>query len=52
MPISSINMSYNNTGVMGAQDGDIQITLKRRPPADRTSYVRSCVKSFRASFPE
>src|SRR6202022_4753471 len=25
MPISGINMTYNNTGVIGSQDGDIQI---------------------------
>ena len=28
MPISGINMTYNNTGVIGPQDGDIQIKLK------------------------
>jgi multidrug efflux pump subunit AcrB len=27
MPISGINMTYNNTGVIGSQDGDIQIKL-------------------------
>ncbi len=39
MPISGINMTYNNTGVIGAQDGDIQIKLKEdhRPTAE---YVR------------
>ena len=26
-PISSINLTYNNTGIIGAQDGDIQIAL-------------------------
>ena len=35
MPISGINMTYNNTGTIGPQDGDIQIALKRGPPADR-----------------
>src|ERR1700720_4555415 len=36
MPISGINMTYNNTGVIGPQDGDIQIKLKEghRPTAD------------------
>ena len=40
MPISGINMTYNNTGVIGPQDGDIQIKLKEghRPTAD---YVRA-----------
>src|ERR1700754_2442429 len=28
MPISGINMTYNNTGVIGPQDGDIQVKLK------------------------
>src|SRR6201995_1768797 len=28
MPISGINMTYNNTGMIGPQDGDIQIKLK------------------------
>src|SRR5205823_13835579 len=31
MPISGINMTYNNTGVIGPQDGDIQIKLKEGP---------------------
>jgi len=28
IPISGINMSYNNTGTIGPQDGDIQIALR------------------------
>jgi multidrug efflux pump subunit AcrB len=37
MPISGINMTYNNTGVIGSQDGDIQIKLKEghRPRVSR-----------------
>ena len=35
MPISGINMTYNNTGVIGAQDGDIQIKLKEGHQPDR-----------------
>src|SRR5580698_3799735 len=27
MPVSGINMTYNNTGVIGSQDGDLQIKL-------------------------
>jgi len=27
MPISGINMTYNNTGVIGPQDGDIRSSL-------------------------
>ena len=39
LPPSSINLTYNNTGVMGTQDGDIQIALKKghQPTED---YVR------------
>jgi len=39
LPNSSINLAYNNTGVIGSQDGDIQIALHEghRPTAD---YVR------------
>ena len=35
MPVSGINMTYNNTGTIGSQDGDIQIKLQGGPPADR-----------------
>ena len=49
LPPSSINLTYNNTGVMGAQDGDIQIALKRGT-SPRRAMCASCVKSFRASF--
>ena len=38
MPISGINMTYNNTGVMGPSDGDIQIKLKEDHPPTET-YV-------------
>ena len=41
MPISGINMTYNNTGVIGPQDGDIQIKLQRGPPADRRVRPRA-----------
>ena len=39
LPISGINMTYNNTGMIGPQDGDILIKLKEghRPTDD---YVR------------
>ena len=50
MPISGINMSYNNTGVIGPQDGDIQIKLKEghRPTHE---YVERCARSFPRAFP-
>src|SRR4030081_3677635 len=40
IPVSGINMTYNNTGTIGSQDGDIQIKLNEdhRPTAD---YVRT-----------
>jgi multidrug efflux pump subunit AcrB len=42
MPISGINTSYNNTGMIGPQDGDIQIALKEghRPTAEYVSMLR------------
>jgi hypothetical protein len=46
MPISGINMTYNNTGVIGPQDGDIQIKLKEgHRPTDE--YVQACASSCR-----
>ena len=29
LPISGINMTYNNTGVVGAQDGDVIVIPER-----------------------
>ena len=42
MPYSGINLSYNNTGVIGAQDGDIQIKLveNHRPTAEFVRAMR------------
>jgi multidrug efflux pump subunit AcrB len=50
MPVSGINMTYNNTGVIGPQDGDIQIKLKEnhRPTAD---YVRALREQLPRAFP-
>ncbi|HWX85316.1 MAG TPA: efflux RND transporter permease subunit, partial [Xanthobacteraceae bacterium] len=50
MPISGINMTYNNTGVIGPQDGDIQIKLKdgHRPTAD---YVQALREQLPRAFP-
>ena len=50
IPISSINMTYNNTGLIGAQDGDIQIALKKghKPTAD---YIRQLREILPAKFP-
>jgi multidrug efflux pump subunit AcrB len=50
MPISGINMTYNNTGVIGPQDGDIQIKLKEnhRPTA---GYVKALREQLPRAFP-
>jgi multidrug efflux pump subunit AcrB len=50
LPISGINMTYNNTGTIGSQDGDIQIKLKEdhRPTAD---YVRILREELPNRFP-
>ncbi len=49
-PVSGINMTYNNTGTIGAQDGDIQIKLSEdhRPTAD---YVRALREELPRRFP-
>ncbi len=50
MPVSGINLSYNNTGTIGEQDGDVEISLKpgHRPTAD---YVRKLREVLPARFP-
>jgi multidrug efflux pump subunit AcrB len=50
MPISGINLTYNNTGVIGSQDGDVQIKLTEdhRPTAD---YVRQLREALPRQFP-
>ena len=42
MPVSGINMTYNNTGTIGPQDGDIQIKLveDHRPTAEYVAELR------------
>jgi CzcA family heavy metal efflux pump len=51
LPPSNINLTYNNTGVMGAQDGDFQIALRdgHRPTAD---YVRLLRERLPKEFPD
>jgi len=48
--ISSINTIYNNTGTIGEQDGDIQISLKEdhQPVAD---YIRRLREELPRRFP-
>jgi multidrug efflux pump subunit AcrB len=50
MPVSGINMTYNNTGVIGPQDGDIQIKLREgHRPTDE--YVRELREKLPRAFP-
>ena len=51
MPISSINMTYNNTGLIGAQDGDIQIAQKPHHPPT-ADYVRQLRERLPKLFPD
>jgi len=50
LSISSINLTYNNTGLVGSQDGDIQIALKEghRPTAE---YVKTLREQLPRRFP-
>jgi CzcA family heavy metal efflux pump len=50
MPISGINMTYNNTGVIGPADGDIQIKLREghKPTAE---YVQDLREQLPRLFP-
>lgn len=51
LPPSWINLIYNNTGVIGSMDGDIQIALRKghQPTAD---YVRELRKTLPDAFPD
>ena len=51
LPASSINLTYNNTGVIGSQDGDFQIALgeDHKPTAD---YVRKLREVLPREFPD
>ena len=50
MPICGINMTYNNTGVIGPEDGDIQIKLKEgHRPTDE--YVQTLREQLPRLFP-
>jgi multidrug efflux pump subunit AcrB len=51
LPPSSINLAYNSTGVIGTQDGDIQIALRKehRPTAE---YVRALRDLLPRTFPD
>ncbi|GAO37884.1 putative efflux pump inner membrane protein [Sphingomonas changbaiensis NBRC 104936] len=50
LPVSSINTTYNNTGTIGPQDGDILIALtKGHRPTDE--YVAKLRRELPRSFP-
>lgn len=51
LPYSPLNMVYNNTGLIGTQDGDIQIALRKghRPTAE---YVRELRERLPRKFPD
>jgi multidrug efflux pump subunit AcrB len=50
LPVSSINTVYNNSGLIGYQDGDIYVSLNgnHHPTAD---YVRQLRERLPAAFP-
>jgi CzcA family heavy metal efflux pump len=50
LPVSGINMAYNNTGTTGSHDGDIQIRLQEghRPTED---HVRALREELPRRFP-
>jgi len=51
LPSSSINTTYNNTGTMGAQDGDFQIALGHEH-APTAEYVRRLRTVLPRAFPD
>ncbi|REG52152.1 multidrug efflux pump subunit AcrB [Paraburkholderia sp. BL6669N2] len=50
LPVSGINLTYNNSGTIGPQDGDIMVSLKEghAPTAD---YVRKLREVLPRAFP-
>ncbi|UGV27798.1 efflux RND transporter permease subunit [Rhodopseudomonas boonkerdii] len=50
LPVSGINLTYNNTGVLGSADGDIQIKLRdgHRPTEE---YVKQLRERLPREFP-
>jgi CzcA family heavy metal efflux pump len=51
MPSSSINLTYNNTGTMGTQDGDFQIALSEEH-APTAEYVARLREVLPRAFPD
>ncbi|MHB8354953.1 MAG: efflux RND transporter permease subunit, partial [Burkholderiales bacterium] len=50
LPVSGINQSYNNTGTIGPQDGDILVTLNEKH-APTEDYVRTFRTILPGKFP-
>jgi multidrug efflux pump subunit AcrB len=50
LPTSGINLSYNNTGTIGSQDGDIQISLTERH-GPTAAYVARLREELPRRFP-
>ncbi len=50
LPNSGINLTYNNSGTLGPQDGDILIAL-RRDHAPTAGYVRTLRETLPRAFP-
>jgi CzcA family heavy metal efflux pump len=50
LPVSAINTTYNNSGTIGPQDGDVLIQLSKhhRPTAD---YIRKLRENLPGAFP-
>ncbi|HEY0334046.1 MAG TPA: efflux RND transporter permease subunit [Stenotrophomonas sp.] len=51
LPPSAINLTYNNTGVMGPQDGDFQVAL-REGHTPTANYVRELREVLPKKFPD
>lgn len=51
IPPSNINLAYNNTGLMGAQDGDFQIAL-RSGHSPTAEYVKRLREELPKVFPD
>ena len=49
-PVSGINMTYNNTGTIGSQDGEIQIKL-REEHRPTPQYIRTMREELTQHFP-
>ncbi|HEY4030047.1 MAG TPA: efflux RND transporter permease subunit, partial [Caulobacteraceae bacterium] len=51
VPNSSINLIYSNSGVIGASDGDIYITIDRKGAKPTAEYVRELREVLPHKFP-